>query len=195
LQPQKKIKEIGNAHFKNKEFILALDKYRKAQAYLEPLLHEQHIDKFGEEEPTTWMAGGQRPKDRTDIIRIDFTIKLNVCQCFIAIKEWRAAIAMADNVILDLVGKFSKKGNGALPNDPLTTKALYRRAKARVGLSDVDGEVSQLEEALEDLQKALTVDPNNKEIKTEIEKVKIRQKQADLRGKHVYQNMVQGASV
>jgi len=192
MQAAEKIKEIGNDFYKAREYPKALGKYRKALKYLAPLLREQHHDAFGEEDPTTWMAGGYRPKDRSQAVRLDFTIKLNVCQTLYATQEFKAAIAMADNVLLELIGKHSKKGNGALPNDPLTIKALFRRAKARVALSDSKEEISQLDEAIEDLQKALYVDPNNQEVQLELEKIKVRQKKVDMQGQQVYQNMLSG---
>lgn len=187
---QEKIREIGNQYFKRKDYKGALEKYRKAQHYLEPLLRDQHQDSFKDEDVRTWLAGGLRPKDRTDAVRADLTIKLNVCQALIGLQEWRIAIAMADTVLLELVGKYSEKGHGALPNDPLVVKALFRRARARVGLSDVEGEVSQLEEAIEDLRQALLVEPNNQEVKRELEKVRSTQREVDLRGRDMYENMV-----
>lgn len=190
LQAQDKIRDIGNAYFKKKEYKMALEKYRKAQGYLEPLLREQHHREFGEQDVATWMAGGLRPKDRTEVVRADLTIKLNVCQVLIALQEWRAAISVADAVVLELTGKHSKKGHGALPNDELVVKALYRRARARVGLSDVAGEVSQLEEAIEDLKQALYVDPGNVEVGRELDRALYRQREADEQGRNVYQSML-----
>mmetsp|Transcript_2576 Transcript_2576/g.7756 ORF Transcript_2576/g.7756 Transcript_2576/m.7756 type:complete len:481 (+) Transcript_2576:108-1550(+) len=187
---QERIREIGNGYFKRKDYQGALAKYRKAQAYLEPLLRVQHHDSFADEDVTTWLAGGHRPKDRTDVVRADLTIKLNVCQALIELKEWRAAIAVADTVLLELLGKHSKKGNGALPNDPLVVKALFRRARARAGLSDAGAEVPQLEEAIEDLQQALRVDPGNAQVKAELEKMRAKQRQEDAAGKGMYQSML-----
>mmetsp|Transcript_24156 Transcript_24156/g.60339 ORF Transcript_24156/g.60339 Transcript_24156/m.60339 type:complete len:484 (-) Transcript_24156:3-1454(-) len=188
---QERIREIGNKHFKERHFKEALAKYKKAQAYLGPLLRTQHQSEFGDEDTATWMAGGHRPKDRTPAVRAKFTIKLNVCQVLIALEEWRGAIAVADEVLLELVGKASKKGNGALPNDPLVIKALFRRARAHVGLSQVKGEVCRFEEAIEDLQRALTVDDKNAEVRRELEKVKALQRQADASGQEVYKTMLQ----
>lgn len=192
FQAQERIREIGNKHFKENNYKAALEKYKKAQSYLQPLSKAQHMHEFKDEDVSTWMAGGFRPKDRTDVVRADFTIKLNVCQTLLALQEWGAAIAVADNVLLELVGKSSKKGNGALPNDTLVLKALFRRARARVAISEVDGQVSQLEEAIQDLKQALTVDPDNKEVTKELEKALHLQREADARGKQVYENMLQG---
>jgi len=188
-----KIKEIGNSYVKRKEYTKALEKYKKAQGYLQPLLREQHVHDFSDEDPQTWMCGGVRPKDRTDIVRADFILKLNVCQVLLSLQEWQAAIAVADGVLLELVGKNSKKGYGALPNEMLTVKALFRRARAHVGLSSVQGQVSRLEEAIEDLKRAQTVDPDNQEVQAELERVTALQKQADSKGKEVYQGMMKPA--
>merc|ERR1711990_1295574 len=108
----------------------------------------------------------------------------------LSMQEWQAAITVADSVLLELVGKNSRKGNGALPNEMLTVKALYRRARARVGLSEVEGQVSQLEEAIQDLEQALLVEPSNQEVQAELERVRSKQKDADRKGKQVYENML-----
>jgi len=190
MAAQEKLREIGNTHYKKKNYLIAMEKYAKAQRYLEPLLRTEHLEHFGEDEPSTWLSGGHRPKDRTAAYRAELTIKLNMCQVMIATREFHAAIKVADSVVLDLVGKHSKKGMGALPNDPLVVKAFFRRARARLGLSEVPGEISQLEEAIEDLKQALYVDPENAELKAELEKAELRQRQADSKGQEVYQNML-----
>jgi len=190
MSAQEKLREIGNAHYKKKSYQAALEKYGKAQRYLQPLLRNEHVEAFGDEDVSTWLAGGHRPKDRTLALRADLTIKLNICQALLAMREWRTAIQVADSVLLELVGKHSKKGQGALPNDPLVVKALFRRSRARAGLSEESGEVTQWEEAIEDLKQALLVDPENTELKAELERMLSRQREADAKGQEVYQNML-----
>lgn len=191
FEAQVKIREIGNKHFKNKDYAMALEKYRKAQAYLQPLMKLQHHEEFPDEDVKTWMSGGLRPKERTEVVRADLTIKLNVCQVLLSMQEWHAAAQVADGVLLELVGKSSAKGNGALPNEGLVVKALFRRARARVGISSSGAEVSQLEEAIQDLNQALTVDPENGEVKKELDRVLKVQREADAPGKKVYESMLQ----
>lgn len=191
FEAQSKIREIGNKHVKSKDYILALEKYKKAQAYLQPLLKVQHHGEFPDEDVKTWMAGGLRPKDRTDVVRADLTIKLNICQVLLSLQEWHACLKVADGVLLELVGKHSSKGHGALPNDGLVVKALFRRARARVGISALSTEVSQLEEAIQDLKQALTVDPENAEVKKELDRVLEFQREVDTPNKKVYENMLQ----
>jgi len=190
FRAQERIREIGNAHFKAKRYHEALLKYRKAESYLRPLVSSQHREEFPDEDVRTWMAGGLRPKDRTDVVRADLTIKLNICQVLIVVEEWHLAIAVADAVLLELVGKASAKGQGALPNDALVVKGLFRRARARVGLSARKDEVPQYEEAIEDLRQALTVDPDNGEVSAFLAKVRALQREADVAGKAVYENML-----
>eukprot|EP00933_Yihiella_yeosuensis_P065825 TRINITY_DN69825_c0_g1_i1.p1 TRINITY_DN69825_c0_g1~~TRINITY_DN69825_c0_g1_i1.p1 ORF type:complete len:480 (+),score=118.56 TRINITY_DN69825_c0_g1_i1:60-1499(+) len=190
MEAQDKLREIGNDYFKKKQYKEALEKYKKAQDYLAPLLREQHLKEFADDDASTLLGGGLRPKDRTHPVRAALTVKLNVCQVLMALGEWNAAVKVADDVVLELVGKHSAKGNGALPNDPLMAKALYRRAKARVGLSDVSGEVLQLDEAVEDLRRALQVEPDSAELQRELQKVMLRLKEADSKSKKVYANML-----
>lgn len=190
MAAQEQIREVGNSYYKQHKYKEALEKYRKALGYLEPLLKKQHMNEFKDEEAHTMLAGGVRPKDRTEPVRADLTIKMNVCQVLLSMGEWRAAIAIADEVVLTLVGKHSRKGHGALPNDPLVVKALFKRAKARIGLSDVSGELSQLEEATDDLRQALLVEPENAEVKSELDKVRVRQMSVDDKSRAVYEKMV-----
>jgi len=191
FQASEKLREIGNRHFKDKSYIAALEKYKKSQSYLQPLVKVQHRSEFADEDVKTWMAGGLRPKDRTDVVRAELTIKLNTCQVLLALQEWHAVVALADAVLLELVGKNSTKGHGALPNDALVVKALFRRARARVGISALGTEVSQLEEAILDLRQALTVEPEHAEVQRELEKVLQLQRAADSPGKKVYEGMLQ----
>ncbi|CAK9040680.1 Peptidyl-prolyl cis-trans isomerase D (PPIase D) (40 kDa peptidyl-prolyl cis-trans isomerase) (Cyclophilin-40) (CYP-40) (Rotamase D) [Durusdinium trenchii] len=188
LLAQERLREMGNAYFKQNRYEQALAKYQKALAYLDPLLKKQSRKEFEEEEPATLLAGG-RPKDRTEPVKADCMVKLNVCQVLLAMGEWRSAMAMADVVLQDLIGQNSRKGYGALPKDTLVAKAFYRRAKARIGLSDVTG-VSHVEEAIQDLQQALQVDPENIDVKRELDKVRALQRAADAKGRAVYERMM-----
>ena len=52
------------------------------------------------------------------------------------------------------------------------------------------GEVSQLEEAIDDLRQALQVEPANAEIKRELDKVRVRQREADEKNRAVYEKMI-----
>jgi len=183
---------LGNALFKARDFTGALRKYEKATHYLAPLLKRQHQDGIFEEDPREWASGAVVPRDRTDVVRADLTLQLNACQVMLSLKEWRGAIAVADKVLLDLVGKSTKKTNGALPNDPLTVKALFRRARARAALSEAPGEVTQWEEAVEDLRQALRVEPGNKEVEAELKRTEARQRAADQQSsERVYKQMLQ----
>jgi len=190
MEAQERLREIGNAHYKKKSYQVAVEKYAKARKYLEPMLRTQHVGAFGDEDVTTWLAGGVRPKDRTPPVRADLTLRLNICQAMLAMNAWHEAAALAEAVLLELVGKHSKKGHGALPNDPLVVKALFRRSRAYAGISEVPGEVSRWEEAIEDLRQALLVDPDSEELKAELERLQARQREADSRVQGVYQNML-----
>ena len=185
---QEQLREIGNEYFKKNQYKLAMEKYKKAVAYLEPLLKKQSRKEFADEEPATLFSGA-RPKDRTPVVKADCTVKLNLCQVLMAMGDWHAAISTSSGVLQDLIGKDSRKNYGALPKEPLVAKAFFRRAKARIGLSDV-GEISQLDEAMEDLRQALQVEPTNMEIKRELEKVRVRQREADAKNRAVYEKMI-----
>lgn len=73
------IRKIGNAHFKKKEYKIALEKYRKAQAYLKPLLKKQDHEVYGDEEPSTWLSGGVRLRGWTELVHAQYTVQLNAC--------------------------------------------------------------------------------------------------------------------
>eukprot|EP00268_Persea_americana_P006182 TRINITY_DN12201_c0_g1_i7.p1 TRINITY_DN12201_c0_g1~~TRINITY_DN12201_c0_g1_i7.p1 ORF type:complete len:131 (+),score=41.21 TRINITY_DN12201_c0_g1_i7:146-538(+) len=56
--------------------------------------------------------------------------------------------------------------------DPYNVKALYRRSQSYLRASD-------FEKAEEDLKKALSIDPNNRDVKVEYKKLKEKQKEHD----------------
>lgn len=192
MSASEKIKDIGNGHVKRKDYPSALAKYKKAQEYLKPLLKAQHQEDLPDEDPSEWLNGSVRPSNRTAPVKATWVLKLNVCQVLLALEEWQSCITVVNGVLVELAGKNCTKGRGVLPNDPLSVKALYRRARARVGISQVSGEVSRLEEAIEDLRQASTIDPSNREVSQELVKVVRLQKEADGKGKQVYEGMMSG---
>lgn len=190
LETAIKIKEVGNTFFKKKEYGTALEKYVKSLRYIQPLWDKQHRREFEDDEPREWMGGSLRPKDRTDIVREHFTIKLNVVQVNLSLKNWKEAIMLADDVLVNLKGRNTKKGHGAYPNDPITVKALYRRARGYVGQSEEKGELKMYDEALEDLKQALFIDPDNEDLKAYKSKVEADVAAIDARAKHMCEKMV-----
>lgn len=99
--------------------------------------------------------------------------KLNVALCNINLHDYPSAISICTEVL-------KKEGSNV--------KALYRRglARNRVGLAD---------EALEDLKLALSLDPENASVKTEIAKAKKMIAEAAKKAKAVYGNFFSKVSV
>lgn len=101
------------------------------------------------------------------------TSKLNAAQCAINLSDYPLAASSATAV---------------LKKDPKNVKSLYRRGLARnhMGMS---------EEALEDLNAAVAIDPDNKPIAIEIAKAKKAIADAKKKAKQTYGNMFSKISV
>jgi len=99
--------------------------------------------------------------------------ELNSAQAYINIGDYSTACVKCTTV---------------LKKDPRNLKALYRRGLARnhIGLA---------EEALVDLDLALSIDPDNKPVKSEIVKAKKIIVEADKKAKKTYGNMFKKISV
>jgi len=112
--------------------------------------------------------------------------QLNIAQCCINMNDYPDAVHACNEV---LKGGHFKKGDDFLPEDMLIlTKALYRRGLAR-------NHMGMPEEALEDLDRALEVNADNKPVKTEIAKAKKAIAAAKAKAKASYGNMFTKLSV
>eukprot|EP00971_Amphidinium_carterae_P204343 4054877-Amphidinium_carterae.1 len=109
MEAARALKDIGNSYVRSKDYGAALAKYRKAQIYLEPLLQEDNLGSIHEDDPSAWLAGGVRPKDRTDVVHVHLALWLNECQVLINLGMWEQAIACAEAVLLEMRGLHSKK--------------------------------------------------------------------------------------
>jgi tetratricopeptide (TPR) repeat protein len=84
--------------------------------------------------------------------------------------------------------KASEWSTKAIKSDPTNVKALFRRAVARTHLGLPD-------EALEDLKKALELDPSNNAVKVEIVKVKKMIQESNKKAKAAYSGIFSKLSV
>jgi len=194
LEAAELIRQVGNDYFKAQDWNEALMKYQKALRYLEPLLMRQHREvELDEDDPAGWAHGSVRPRIRSDALRMKGMTQLNVMAVFLQLKLWRETIAMADGILMDFRGKGSKKNHDALPIDDICMKALFRKAKARVGLSSEPGEINSYQEALQDLRQSLNVrdtGPLADEVRSEIKRVEALERAVDSKSKKLYEAMV-----
>ncbi|QCD97091.1 peptidyl-prolyl cis-trans isomerase FKBP65-like [Vigna unguiculata] len=77
----------------------------------------------------------------------------------------------------------SKLCTKVLEQDPLNIKALYRRCQAYL-------KTSELEKAEADIKRALTIDPNNRDIKLEYKELKVKQKEYNRYEAGIFTTMV-----
>ncbi|CAG8525647.1 4903_t:CDS:2 [Acaulospora colombiana] len=119
LEIARKLKEIGNDHFKKSEYELSIRKYTKAIRY---------IDEIGESENI---------KDET-IYALKIPCFLNKAACALKLQTWKDAIE-ATNSVLEMPGEVLSATDKA--------KALYRRGCAKVGIKDEEDAVKDLKEA------------------------------------------------
>eukprot|EP00971_Amphidinium_carterae_P290369 5765268-Amphidinium_carterae.1 len=76
----------------------------------------------------------------------------------------------------------------------MVVKALFRRARARLGFSQIPGAMSQVDEAIEDLVQASELEPTNQEIRQALAKARQLRQQSDAKSRHVYAEMLGGGA-
>lgn len=155
------IKELGNGFFRSRHFAKAADKYQKASEYLEPLMDKEAVDGFYDVDPS-WT-----PKSVDSLMHESFALKLNVLQVRLAQEDWKVAVGAGNKIYEDMMASLPRR-------DPLVGKLLFKRARARLALVDSQSMKGQLEKAIEDLQQALSVEPESTEIAAELEKAQLR---------------------
>ncbi|KAL0089646.1 peptidyl-prolyl cis-trans isomerase D [Phycomyces blakesleeanus] len=152
------LKNIGNDYFKKSEYNLAMKKYQKAIRYL----NEKPV--FDEEDPE---------EVRVKYAAIKVPCYLNKAMCAIKLNENREAVDAATHV-LEYEQKYLKASD--------ITKALFRRATAKIALKDEQGAIGDLEEAAKK-------DPNDAAIKRELANAKQRLVQRKQKEKAAFSKM------
>ncbi|KAI9023709.1 peptidyl-prolyl cis-trans isomerase D [Phycomyces nitens] len=137
------LKNIGNDYFKKGEYALAMKKYQKAIRYL------NESPAFDEEDPEEL---------RVKYAAIKIPCYLNKAMSAIKLNDNRSAVEAA-TWALEYDQKYLK--------DSDITKALFRRAIAKIALKDEHG-------AIADLEQAAQKDPNDASIKRELANAKHR---------------------
>lgn len=150
-----KVKAIGNELFKSQKHELALRKYRKAVKYLKHSKNEDDelSDSDDEDEGKKQKKQEVEEKMKEDekaCHKLLLPCLLNSAACKLKLNQSKSAI---DDI------------NEVLSIDNKNVKAYYRRALANVSMSD-------LEEAKNDLQRALKVSPDDKAVLSEMTRVK-----------------------
>ncbi|KAJ3051704.1 hypothetical protein HK097_007270 [Rhizophlyctis rosea] len=151
LAQGKKLKDEGNAYFKAGNAKEALRKYHEATLYLNGL------DNGG-------LASIVPSPELVDAVRKEIADTLKACHsnmaaCYIKQSNWSKALATCDKV---------------LKTDPNNAKAYFRKGQ-------VYGNIPELDKAEAAYKKAAELDPKDPGIRTEL--AKIRQKQKDLEDK------------
>ncbi|XP_021765410.1 70 kDa peptidyl-prolyl isomerase-like [Chenopodium quinoa] len=110
------------------------------------------------------------PRDEDDCVflrNLVISLELNLAACALKVRDYEQSKELCSLVIM---------------LDDNNTRALYRRALAEIRLY-------QLEEAFEDLGKAVKAEPNNQDIRREMEKVEgLGSKASKLKGNRAIEN-------
>ncbi|BAT85078.1 hypothetical protein LR48_Vigan10g025700 [Vigna angularis] len=109
---------------------------------------------------------GEDEKHRSNNLRL--SCNLNNAACKLKLGEYIEASRLCTKV---------------LQEDPSNIKALYRRCQAYMKTSD-------LEKAEADIKRALTIDPNNRDIKLEYKELKVKQKEYNAYEAGIFSTMV-----
>ena len=118
----------------------------------------------------SYIQYGEWENDKIEVDQLKVSSHLNIAAILLKNKDYH-------NVISEL-----KK---VLEIEPSNVKALYRRGIALSGIGEYLN-------ALDDLNRAAGLDPENKEVKREINRVKQLQKAQDDKDKNLYSRMLQG---
>jgi len=176
LQAIEGVKGIGNEQFKGGNHSLALKKYRKAVKYINHFMHTAEDvsfsseDEEGEGEVSADKNKGLTTSDIEQNKKLE-TLKvpclLNSAACKLKLNDSKGALNDLTEVLV---------------LDDVNTKALYRRAQAYIQMKDY-------EEANDDLQAALKINPNDKAVQREMTNVKNLVAQKKKRDKEIYSKL------
>lgn len=167
------VKAIGNEQFKKGDHKLALKKYRKAVKYINHYIKDEHSynesDSSDEDEKPA--KNDEEKSDEDDkkdkLEKLKVPCLLNSAACKLKLNESKGAAEDLTEV---------------LRLDAQNTKALYRRAQAYIKMKD-------FEEASNDLQSALKVNPEDKAVKSEMANVKNLISQKKKKDKEIYSKL------
>mmetsp|Transcript_47840 Transcript_47840/g.89070 ORF Transcript_47840/g.89070 Transcript_47840/m.89070 type:complete len:276 (+) Transcript_47840:116-943(+) len=160
-------KTQGNMHFKDADFSAATAAYGQAVSVFR-YFEEHGEDRFLKDD-TNDLSEQEVAKRRELLV----ACLLNLAAC--ALKTHTGNVAMY-------------ACQQALGLEPLSAKALYRRAMAHVELEAAEGSTC-LDRAVGDLQKACSLDPNNKELRAALCKFSKIRKERDATDRNQFGGM------
>ncbi|KAK8803448.1 hypothetical protein WA158_001142 [Blastocystis sp. Blastoise] len=164
-----RLKEEGNMLFKNKDFKIAFNTYKKGVQFLTTASTGGHCG-CGHDSCDSSDEEGDEEQDEVmhnKVLELKRTILLNKAMCEIKLEQWKDAIQDCKEV---------------LRSDKDNVKALFRRGTAYMNFGD-------LEKAQEDLNAVLVLDPTNKEAEKQLSKVKLLYKKENERLSKAMKNM------
>lgn len=166
------VKSIGNEQFKIGNHKLALKKYRKAVKYINHYIRDEFnyngSDSEEDEKPARNDDGRSEDEEKKHKLeKLKVPCLLNSAACKLKLNDSKGA---ADDL------------TEVLNYDAQNAKALYRRAQAYIKMKDY-------EEASNDLQSALKVNPDDKAVKSEMANVKNLISQKKKKDKEIYSKL------
>lgn len=116
-----------------------------------------------------WEAGNDFASKFSDpeTIKLIVSLQLNLALVQTKLQNFTIAVAHA---------------NKALKLDEKNVKAMYRRAEAKSAMGDHEG-------AMADILEALKIEPENKDLKQELDSLKVKLAKAEERDKKIYKSM------
>lgn len=158
LQSGLRARERGNAHFKVGEFEMAVSSYTAALQFVECETKEEL-----EADGTRWVDIAQREERRA----LALACNLNMAQCELRLSIFASA---------------AQRAALALAIEPSSSKAIYRRGAARLGLGDFEG-------ARADLVEAARREPKNAEVRAKVEECRRALQASQVRDRSVFGGM------
>mmetsp|Transcript_18366 Transcript_18366/g.41533 ORF Transcript_18366/g.41533 Transcript_18366/m.41533 type:complete len:214 (+) Transcript_18366:98-739(+) len=169
LDQAEAFKQQGNAFFKEGNFKRALGNYHKVFCYVNGLQMPGESNQVAScaQMMGRSVTGGQVPKERVEEVkRLKQSTHLNMAACYLKMGAHQKCVESCSKALAD----------GDLP------KAYFRRGQAHLELRNLD-------EAKEDLQKTLALEPDDKATEQQLKRLKQAYAQHDAKEKKRFARM------
>ena len=156
-------KSLGTKWYQAGEYVKASKRYEEATKFA---LSETALDRMKEENAES-ITSDERKAKLAQGNQALASCYLNLARCHIKLGDPKAAVAACSE---------------AVKKDQKNLKARFRRGQARLAINDLDG-------ARKDLYEAAKLDPQNKEVRKEIEALKRAEQQLKEKQKGMFGGM------
>jgi len=176
LQASRALKEEGTELFRQGDFEKGCFKYEEALTifrYITSTVQNWKTEGIEDQDLSYFEETGSTESEGVEIKELKSSIYLNIAACCLKIKDWKMAKSACDETLL---------------LDPNNVKAYYRRSRVRT--IPASAEIEDFKLALEDLERACDIEPENTDVATERDRVKHEIEKQTQRRKKTFQKIL-----